>query len=285
MKRQITIPQLTIVSVLLMLVLMLSPIVPVHFAHAATGSERPVTSTIYIPKKENIDTVISIQHPVIVDGIVTNSIIAVGGNILLRPGSYSAFVLSIGGNVTQEPGAVVSEGLFAIGPDKRIFTTLTLASFLSIGLYFINTSLAAVLFVTFAAGGSIIFRRDERISAFIGRKYIRLFATGITITIIPAILIIASFVSPSIWMATIAIFLLYALLGLSGMILVTNKIGRTIIDFTGRKTGRIAALYGAIAILLVTNLPLVGILSFLALWILGVGSMWTLILRPSIIRI
>ncbi len=257
----------------------------IHLAYADTSQQKTTTaSPIIIPKQENVDTVIAFQHPVIVEGVVTNSIIAVGGNILLRKGSYSAFVLSIGGTVKQEPGSIVTEGVFAIGPDQKIFTTLTLAAFMSIGLYFLNTSIAAVLFVTFAGGGSLIFGRDERISSLIGRKYIRLLATGLAITMIPVLLVFASYASPSIWLATIAVFLLYALLGVSGMVIVTNKIGRTIMEFAGRKIGRVASLYGAIAILLVMNLPLIGILAFLSLWILGIGSMWTLLLRPGLVR-
>ncbi|PWI56858.1 hypothetical protein [Sulfoacidibacillus thermotolerans] len=274
-----------ILGILLLFVLFLSFAGSIRLAYANTSSQPDkVNHAIIIPKQQNVDTVVAIEQPVIVEGSVTNSILAIGGNIVLRPGSYSAFVLSLGGSITQDQGATVTEGIFALGPNTKIFTTLTLAGLVSLGLYFLNASIAAVLFVTFAVGGSLIFRRDLRVSALIGRKYLRLFTTGLVITMIPALLTFASYASPRIWIATFAILLLYALLGLTGMILVTNKIGRTIVEFIGRDPGRIAALYGAIAILLLCNVPLVGFLAFVALWILGVGSMWTVMLHPELVR-
>ncbi len=251
-------------------------------AAAAVASKHP--SSVIVPVGENVDTVFTVGHPVWIRGVVSNSVIAVGSDIHLLPGSVTSFVLSIGGPVYQSPRARVTEGVFAIGEGNRLVTTLTLASLLSIGGYFLRTTLAAALFFILLAGGNLVYARDEHISAWIGRKYLRLLGTGVMISMVPAILMAASFGTPLIWVPTIAVGFLYTLLGLGGLVFVSNKIGRTVLSAMQQPTRRIVALYGSLAILFVTNVPLVGVLVTVALWLLGVGTMWTVIFRRGLTK-
>lgn len=250
-------------------------------AFAAEALSRQPTA-ITVPAHENVDTVFAVGHPLWIRGVVTNSVIAVGGDIHLLPGSVTAFVLSIGGHVIQSQGALVTEGVFAVGGNNRLVTTLTLASLLSVGGYFLRTTLAAALFFILLAGGNLVYARDEQISAWIGRKYLRLLGTGVMISVAPAILLVASFGTPLIWVPTIAVGFLYTLLGFGGLVFVSNKIGRTVLYAMQQPTRRILALYGSLAILFVTNVPLVGVLVTVALWLLGVGTMWTVIFRRGL---
>ncbi len=249
---------------------------------AETVSRQP--SAVIVPANENVDTVFTVGHPLWIRGIVTNSVIAVGSDIHLLPGSVTTFVLSIGGQVFQSPLSRVTEGVFAIGGGNRLVTTLTLASLLSVGGYFLRASLAAALFFILLAGGNLVYARDEQISAWIGRKYLRLLGTGVMISIAPAILMVASFGTPLIWIPTIAIGLLYTLLGFCGMVFVSNKIGRTVLSAMQQPARRVLSLYGSLAILFVTNVPLIGVLVTVALWLLGVGTMWTVILRRGLTK-
>ncbi len=239
---------------------------------------------IIVPVSENVDVIVSIGKPVVVRGTVTNTILSIGGPVYLAPGSRSSFVLTFLANVVQAPSATVSEGIVAFQPDLQLKSTLALAGFLGLGAYLAFASFTAILFSFLSAAGWVLSRWDEKISGWIGKRYIRILAIGLTVTIVPVAFGLASLLTPLLWIPTVLIAAIYGLAGLLGMVLIANKIGRIAVELTAGRLRISHSLIGALCITLAINVPLVGIVAFMVLWFLGMGTTLSVALMPNLLR-
>lgn len=247
-------------------------------AAAATG--RPVI----VPRGETVDTILSIDRPVVVYGSVSNSILAFGGDVTLAPGSSAAFVLAIQSTVRQAQTSRVTEGIVSIGRGRRTLVTLALSAAISLGMYFVRVSAVAVLFAVLAAGGLLVHRRDEAVSALLRRKHLRILGTGALLALIPAAMALASWLTPALWIAAAAATALYALSGLIGLVFISNALGRSVTKAVGETRPALIPLYGALGVILATDVPLLGLLTLSILWVLAAGLLFSLVVRPHYTR-
>lgn len=261
-------------------------------AAAAHGRVLPVRTSgtaaaegpLIVPRGETIDTILALGRPVVVYGSVSNSILAFGGDVTLAPGSSAAFVLAVRSAVKQAPTARITEGVIAVGRGKRTLVTLALSAIISLGMYFVRVSAAAVLFAVLAAGGLLVHRRDEAVSALLRRKHLRILGTGALLALIPVAMALASWLTPMLWIAAAAAMALYALSGLMGLVFIANALGRSVAKVVGERRPALVPLYGALGVILATDIPLLGLLTLGILWMLAVGLIFSLVMRPDYTR-
>lgn len=242
--------------------------------HALAATTIP-KQTIVVFSKENVDTIVAVDRPVIVRGTVSNSIIAIGQDVTLADGSHTGFILAIGGQVHQSATAEVTEGILEVGTDHSITMILALAALLSLFLYASHALLSALLMLVLLFGGWLIIKRDETISDQISEHYARMALTGFIMTVILALLVGASILTPLLLPVSAIFLVLYLVSGTIGLIFVSNKLGRTILRAMIPSTRFAPFVMGSLGILLLTNIPFIGILLFILLWFISLGALWT----------
>lgn len=251
------------------------------FRHVLAPAKVPSPGrSIIVPGGENVDAVLAVGRDVRVRGTVTNSVVALAGNITLEPGARVRFVLDIGGHVQQLRGSSVSEAVINVGDQSPVLTLLALSGLTSLGTYLAMASLTAILFLILFVGGSLLYPRDARVSEYLSRHPLRCVATGTGVTLIPIAVTLASTLTPALWLLTALFWLLYLLTGLTGLILLGNRLGRSVEGVWASGRMLPAPLYGALAYTLLTSIPIAGPLAALVCWLLGQGAVLSAILRP-----
>lgn len=223
----------------------------------------------------------AIDRPVIVRGTVSNSIIAIGQDVALEGGSRTGFILEIGGQVHQSATAQVTEGILEVGTSHSISMVLALSTLLSLFLYASHAVFSAILLLVLLFGGWLIVKRDEAMSDRISEHYVAMALTGFVMTVILALLIGASILTPPLWAVSAIILALYLVGGTIGLLFVSNKLGRTILRATIPSIRFTPFVMGSLGVLLLTNIPIIGLLFLIAFWFIGLGALWTALWRHS----
>lgn len=270
----------------LALLLVCSPLSGVT-AWAATVPERAMTprpaAQIVVPRGEEVDTVISIGHPVIIRGSVTDSVIAFAGDVILQPGAQVAFVLDIGGRVEQSKGAVVTEGIISLGRDQPIVTTLALATALALGAYLLWVFISALVLLYTALTGMLLRRVDSEVTALARADWARLIGVGLLWTLVPLLCAAASLVLPVLWVLTLLLATLVTILAIIGLPFAANTAGRSIKRFVGWQDDRLSSIAGGLSIAIGINIPVLGLLLCVALWFYAVGIAAVILRNPRLI--
>lgn len=257
------------------------------FAAARTDAMPTATRSvkqIVVPRGETIDTVISIGHPVVVQGTVTDSIIAFAADVIVEPGARAALILDVGGRVQQAAGARVTEGVVTIGRDQPILTTLAIAIALSAGAYLLWAFISALLFLYAAIAGLLLRKVDRPISAVARADWRRLMGVGLLWTLVPLVCAAASLVVPSLWAVTLLLTTLVTLLAIVGVPFAANTAGRSSARFLGWQDERLSSVAGALSMAIGINIPVVGLLVCLSLWLYAVGIAALLLRKPRLLH-
>ncbi len=230
---------------------------------------------IVVFSQENVDTVVAVDRPVVVRGTVSNSIIAIGQDVTLANGSHTGFILDIGGQVHQSATAQVTEGILEVGTGHSITMVLALSALLSLFLYATHAVFSALLLLILLFGGWLIVKRDETMSDRISEHYARMVLSGFIMTVILALLIGASILTPILWSVSAIFLVLYLVGGTIGLLFVSNKLGRTILRAMVPSTRLAPFVMGSLGVLLLMNIPIIGIVFLVLFWFIGLGAVWT----------
>ncbi|OPG17488.1 hypothetical protein [Ferroacidibacillus organovorans] len=243
---------------------------PLRLAHANSVKSDPRASALTVSTAQNVDAILAIGHSVTILGTVSNTVAVFMGNVTVGPHAQIGLILDIGGVVHLAPGATVSEGIFVIDNHRQTLSALTFGGLMSLAVYGFRIVLAAFLFIWLLASGYFIARRHTPSNHLAFERPLRIFFAGLTMTVIPLLLCAVTVHILSLWPITAIIVLVYLLSALVGMAVRAVAIGRMIAK-TLAETDRKAPLYGALAVLLLTNVPLIGLLILLLFIVDSVG--------------
>ncbi|KUO97413.1 hypothetical protein [Ferroacidibacillus organovorans] len=245
-------------------------LLPLRPAHASSLNHNANTNSLTVSPSQNVDAVLAIGHSVTILGTVSNTVAVFMGNVTVGPHAQIGVILDIGGVVHLAPGAVVSEGIFIIDSHRQTLAALAFGGLMSLAVYGFRVVLAAFLFIWLLVTGFFIARRRTPSTSLAFERPLRIFFAGLTMTVIPLLFTAMTAHFLSLWPITAIIVLLYLLSALVGMSVRAGAIGRMIAKTLGESDRR-APLYGALAVLLLTNVPLIGLLILLLFIVDSVG--------------
>lgn len=242
-------------------------------AHAATRDVEAIVrgQPTIIPNNEVVEDVLVVGHNVTVKGRVTELLVVLDGDVTLASSSRTGIVLDIGGIIKQDSGAHV-DGVYRLSLNSPFWNGTLFG--LVIGLALWAGELAAnVLMVIISVLISVAVRRFRIPLANEDESVRRMGLIGVLISL--AVISVCSL--PAITMIALPIagvlFALYVVAGVVGLSVTSLWIGRMV--FRNKPKQRpvwMLSLVGSSLMAAFMNIPLIGILLFCILWLIGIGS-------------
>jgi len=236
-------------------------------------------SATSITQGEKADDLVVIGNDVHVAGTVTDNLIVINGTAYLSSTARVESIVDIGGQIRKEPGAQLNHA-FILTFNHPLLNSTVLGGALIAFLTGLQLTLSAVV-VLVPVVLSILMRPWLQMpSIYLQKSVRRMGAIGLLATI--ATIAVAGGLSATIIGIPVAalICFLYLVVGLIGLTHVAVYIGRSLLDaFTKQKQPWMQSLIGATLIMAFANIPVIGALIFLCVWIVGVGTSTTWLWR------
>jgi hypothetical protein len=259
----------TFVAFILMVVAL--SMVPIGFADERHFDNVVRKETTTVPKGATVEDLLVLEHDVNVQGNVSEILVVVDGNVHIGPSAHAGIVVDLNGTVTQDAGAT-AEGIYRLSLHSPFWSgtlfgitgmLLLWTMMLAVGLLFMLIS----LLVTFAVGRHMttplaILKGSVRRTGIIGL---------LTTAVVCSICALFAMTEVGIPLAGI-VLLIYAFVGLLGLSVVSTWLGELAFTYAkARKPMWLDALVGAGICVALMNIPVVGMLLILVLWLVGIG--------------
>lgn len=265
--------------VVLILMVVTLFIVPLGFADERHFDNVVRKETTTIPNGATVEDLLVLEHDVNVLGNVSEILVVMDGNVHIGPHAHTGIVVDLNGTVTQDSGST-AEGIYRLSLHSPFWSgtlfgitgmLLLWVMMLAVGLVFMFIS----VFVSFVVGRHMttplaILKGSVRRTGIIGL---------LTTAVVCSICSLLTITEVGIPLAGI-VLLLYAFVGLLGLSVVSAWLGDLVFTHAKvRKPMWLNALVGAGACVALMNIPIVGILLIVVLWLIGNGLVTAWIYR------
>jgi hypothetical protein len=262
--------RITLVFFILMMVTL--SMLPMSFAGERRLDNVVRKETTTIPKGATVEDLLVLEHDVNVLGNVSEILVVMDGNVHIGPAAHTGIVVDLNGTVTQDSGST-AEGIYRLSLHSPFWggtlfgitgMLLLWAMMLALGLVFMFIS----VLLTFVAGRHMttplaILKSSVRRTGIIGL---------LTTAVVCSMCALLAITEVGIPLAGI-VLLLYAFVGLLGLAVVSTWLGDLACTYAKvRKPMWLYALVGAGACVALMNIPIVGILLMVVLWMVGIGA-------------
>lgn len=273
--------RLIYISCLLMLMLALNSALLPHNAAAYTGTTRSTIvnfSDTDIPIDATVHNIVVIGGNLTIAGKVSDEVVVINGNAILKPtANIRDRVVVIGGDIKAEDGSTVGKGIYWIGHDFIHGNTTTSGAMIIAGgalllLWLINTTLSVVL-VAIPVLISLLWKNtttelgDIVTNSKLKTAGIGILGTTVILSIIVLIAITGIGIPAALLLflfAFIAIFF-----GLAGLCL---ALGRSLPGQWQPKHEASQTLHGALLLIMLINLPIIGLPSLMLFMAAAMGA-------------
>ena len=236
-----------------------------------------------VPVGSSVHNLIVIGGNAVIDGVVTDNIVVVNGDVTLGEGAYvKDRVFVFGGHMTMHSGAEVGNGIIHLGEDVTTLISIPLAGLLALFMDFVRL----VGFVIFVVLPALLSRLSGNACESLRRITDVYFVKNIVYGLLWSLVLVGGEVALAMTGIGIPIaLLLMALHGIAcivGIVGVAGAIGHHIV--TAMVDGALVSrtkmyAYGGFALALVTAIPVVGILVGLVCTLAGFGSVCIVVSR------
>lgn len=242
-------------------------------AYAATRNIETIVrgQPTTIPQNEVVEDVLVLGHNVTVKGHITELLVVMDGNIRLASSSRTGIVVDIGGSIKQEPGAHV-EGVYHLSLNSPFWNGTLFGLVVALALWAaglaLNVALVLVsVLVSLGIGRLRIPLANE------DRSVRRIGLLGTLISV--AVLSVCSLLALTMLALPVAAILvvLYVATGVMGLSVTSLWIGRIVFRNTpSQRPVWLLSLIGSSLTAAFMNIPLIGVLLFCILWLIGIGA-------------
>jgi hypothetical protein len=217
-----------------------------------------------VMRGESSGDIVAVGGSVVVDG-PAQDVLAVGGALRLGPNARVQDAVAIGGGVSRDPAAVVS-GDVVSQSIPRFFGAGLLGALLAVLLFGLPLVIVLVLLAYLIAGQ----RRVETVAATIRTQAGMSILVGVGALALTVFAFwLASKMRPISGLVAVAIILVVCATTVLGYTGVSSWMGRLV----SRSSGPLAAvLIGAILVVLIQAIPLVGAIALLVFLLMALGS-------------
>ncbi len=274
--------RITLVSFILMVVTL--SVLPIGFADERHLDNVVREETTTIPKGATVEDLLVLEHDVNVLGNVSEILVVMDGNVHLGPSAHTGIVVDLNGTVTQDSGST-AEGIYRLSLHSPFWggtlfgitaMLLVWAMMLALGLVFMFISVLLTIVVgRHMTTPLAILKGSVRRTGIIGL---------LTTAVVCSMCSLLAMTEVGIPLAGI-VLLLYAFVGLLGLAVVSTWLGD--LAFTHAKVRKpmwLNALVGAGTCVALMNIPIVGILLIVVLWLVGIGVVTASIYRMMKLR-
>lgn len=250
---------------------------------AATESSSPSTKhkeavvverATTIPQNESVEDMLVLGHNVDVRGTVSEILVVFQGDVTLEPSSHTHLVVNIGGRINQKPGAQV-DGLYHASLKSPFWGGVAIGGLLAV-LTWMGMLAVSVALVVLASLLALAFRSARIPLASTDASVRRLGVIGLLASI--ATLAVCSLFALTVvgLPVTVVLFLVYLGSGCIGFGIASLWIGRLVWRDSEQVASWRVAMLGAILITAFMNIPVIGLLLFAVVWLIGMGAvlMW-----------
>lgn len=236
-----------------------------------------------VPVGSSVHNLIVIGGNAVIDGVVTDNIVVVNGDVTLGEGAYvKDRVFVFGGHMTMHSGAEVGNGIIHLGEDVTTLISIPLAGLLALFMDFVRL----VGFVILVVLPALLSRLSGNACESLRRITDAYFVKNIVYGLLWSLVLVGGEVALAMTgIGTPIALLLMALHGIAcivGIVGVAGAIGHHIV--TAMVDGALVSrtkmyAYGGFALALVTAIPVVGILVGLVCTLAGFGSVCIVVSR------
>lgn len=236
-----------------------------------------------VPVGSSVHNLIVIGGNAVIDGVVTDNIVVVNGDVTLGEGAYvKDRVFVFGGHMTMHSGAEVGNGIIHLGEDVTTLISIPLAGLLALFMDFVRL----VGFVILVVLPALLSRLSGNACESLRRITDAYFVKNIVYGLLWSLVLVGGEVALAMTGIGIPIaLLLIALHGIAcivGIVGVAGAIGHHIV--TAMVDGALVSrtkmyVYGGFALALVTAIPVVGILVGLVCMLAGFGGVCIVLSR------
>jgi hypothetical protein len=203
---------------------------------------------------------------------VTDTLVVVNGNVHLTSTARTGIVIDLGGQITQDPGAR-ADAVYSLSFQQPFLNSLLVGSVLALTVWAMRLAMSVAL-ISFPVALAFIFRsRLERPVSYLETSLRRSALTGVLTSVV--FFAFSGVVAITIIGLPIAVILLllYVMIGLLGFSSVSVWLG-SMVNLRGVHNPPVwlRALVGAVFIVAFGNIPVVGPILLVALWLVGMGS-------------
>ncbi|HWR41431.1 MAG TPA: hypothetical protein VN611_18210 [Patescibacteria group bacterium] len=243
--------------------------------HSKTGPKTP----LIITPSNRVHDVLAVGNDAHIYGQVEDEVVVIHGDAYIHAGAVvNDKVVAIGGQVYMEDGASAAKGVFSLGTDSVLMTSLFLAGtlMLLLGIAQLLLSIAALLLVPAAqrTGADRLRTMYWRLQETPGRVCI-VGVCGLVLSFLLVILLGVSIYGIPLALLGIVILLCSAIYGMTGVALEVN---RWFGNGECGEEGLTANLFrGTLLLTGAANLPIIGLFIVLGTAVLGLGSVLLLI--------
>jgi len=230
-------------------------------------------SDVTIPADTVVTDVVLIGGNVRIQGTVTDEVVVLGGDIILESsGKVYDKIIIVGGTVIADEKAVIGKGIYCLGKDLRGLGIITIASAVVFFVWMVNVLFSLLLLLVPTMSDVFLKNRVEilaeklryglfriglRGSILVSVSLLLFLALSLYVTIIPVIIIMSGF------------FLMAFMCSIGGIALaIGDELSKYMVGMPGRREKVIC---GSLVMVLLVNLPVVGLIGWLALVVVSVG--------------
>lgn len=236
-----------------------------------------------VPVGSSVHNLIVIGGNAVVDGVVTDNIVVVNGDVTLGEGAYvKDRVFVFGGHMTMHSGAEVGNGIIHLGEDVTTLISIPLAGILALLMDFVRLLGFVILVVLPALLSRLSGNACESLRLITDAYFVKNILYGLLWSLV----LVGGEVALAMTGIGIPIaLLLMALHGIAcivGVVGVAGAIGHYIVSamVDGALVSRTKMyVYGGFALALVTAIPVVGILVGLVCMLAGFGGVCIVLSR------
>ncbi len=239
---------------------------------------------VFIPQNAVVDHVVVIGSSATIAGTVTNDVLVINGTLTLLPSAQlekRAFVL--GGRFISADGAIVKKGIVHLETGSQGVTSLFLTALLLLFWGFVKLAIALILVIILPTLSWSFAAPCKRLEAICRSHCGKAAAMGLLLGLaflLLEMLLVISVVGIPLALLTGIVFMMAATFGVSG---VCQALGGKLAAKVGDsgKPVWIQALYGALAIVLIANIPFLGPVFLVFILLLGAGLLALTITQKS----
>lgn len=269
------------ISCLLMLMLALNSAITLSSAAASTGGTR---STIVnftdtdIPIDTTVHNIVVVGGNLTIAGNVSDEVVVINGNAILKPtANIHDRIVVIGGDIKAEDGSTVGKGIYRIGQDFIHGTTPASGAMIIAGvalllLWLINIALSVAL-VAIPVLISLLWKNTTaELGDIVTNSKLKIAGIGILGTTVILSLIVLLCITGIGIPAAFLLFLFAFIAIFFGLAGVCLAFGRSLPGQWQPKHEAAQTLHGALLLIMLINLPIIGLPSLMLFMAAAMGS-------------
>lgn len=231
-----------------------------------------------IPVNQTVEDVVVVGGDVSIAGTVKNAVVVVNGDVRFESTAViKGAIVVIGGKLQQEEGATVTSDIVNIAFDDATSNSLIIGAGLIIGLSALKLCASIVMVVLPVL---LVLFGKRRAIAFAERYRIAPRGKLLAIGFFAGLLLVAASMMLLLTIVGIPLILLLAILFAAALALGLTVVGVAIgerIRFATDKAAWVKCAAGAVILISMMNVPIIGLFIYiaLALFSLGVATSWT----------